>query len=224
MKRAIASMLLAGCTPLLALAGMSAAHVEIDLSALSGPTDLELVFELYDNSGALGDTYVLIDNVAFDGVIVADFESGTLDGFDDSLSSPGSVGVVGGSLSGAGSNVMQIKEDPVFVNTLVFRDTLATTASTLAFDFALWAPSPTAGLFGYDEFVVSLVDASSLNSLITGLTPGLGDVLSIGADGTISNVTEVQVTQGPNPIPTPSATLLGLFGLGFLAAARRRGT
>jgi len=70
-------------------------YVTIDVSGLVGK-DISLDFSLYDNSGVVGDSWAVIDNVAINGMVV-DFEDGTLGGFDDSLN-PDSVEVVPGTI------------------------------------------------------------------------------------------------------------------------------
>ena len=61
-----------------ALADVIPYHVSIDVTGL---TNLEMEFALYDNSGVIGDSWALLDNVTLGGLSV-DFEGGTLGGFD----------------------------------------------------------------------------------------------------------------------------------------------
>lgn len=199
-------------------ADIAPSHVSIDLSGLTGPTDVELVFEFFDNSGTIGDSWVHIDNVTLGGIVDANFEGGTFAGFDDTFNTPGTVVNVPGSLDGTGSKVMEINEDPVFFNTFVFKDFWGTSATSLAFDFQFLSPTPTAGFFGYDEFVVSLLDANTFDPLLTGLTPGLGDILSVDASGSMASAAGVSVTA----IPAPGAAVLTAIGLGCMGAVRRR--
>jgi hypothetical protein len=179
-------------------------HVSIDLPGLGG-SGLQLQAALYDNSGVTGDSWVRMDNVVLDSA-VDDFESSTLGGFDASLN-PSSVNVAGGSLDGTGSFLMRIDEDLAVTPTIVFRDYLSPSGSTLTFDFEMTA-SATPGPLGLDEFVVSILDPATLDPLFFGLT-GSGDVLAIGADG-FQHSGEAGVTV----VPTPAGLLLGLIGFG----------
>ena len=188
-------------------------HVSIDTSGLVG-TDLELEFALYDNSEVLGDSWALIDNVTFGGVL-ENFEAGTIGGFDDSLNTPGTVSAVSGSLVGPGSFVMRMDEDPVFSSTIAFRDFAGSSATTLEFDL-LFSGSDTVGFFGLDEFVVSLLDPFTLDPLLGGLTPDLGDVFAINADGAVFTDTVTAAV-----VPVPGAVLLGVVGLGCVGLLRR---
>ncbi len=67
---------------------MTPYHVSVDLSGLAHPSDVELVFELFDDSVTIGDSWVHIDNVTLGGIVDANFEGGTLGGFDDSSNTP----------------------------------------------------------------------------------------------------------------------------------------
>ena len=137
-------------------------HVTIDVSSIM-PTELQLELALYDNSDVVGDSWVFIDNVQLGGVMQADFESGSLEGFDNSLN-PDSVKVVGGALDGFGRFFMRIDEDPVTFVTFTWRD-LSRGLTTLEFDFRMEA-SETVGFFGLDEFVVNVLDPNSLVPLL----------------------------------------------------------
>lgn len=215
MKKSIVSNLLVGFSILLLLGGTAWAdlyhHVSIDVSSLSG-SDIELEIDLFDNSGVIGDSWALIDNVIF-GVEVADFEDATLQGFDDSLN-PLSVGVVPGSLSG-GNWLLRIDEDPVFTPTITYRDFLPSTATTLSFDFQMTSTG-TVGPWGQDALIVSILDPVTLDPLLPSLTPGFGDVLEVTASGAVySPAVEVEL------VPVPPALLLGMIGIGTVGILQR---
>jgi hypothetical protein len=189
--------------------------VAIDVSGIS--SDLELEFDLFDNAGAIGDTYVLVDNVklANGGVIESvNFEDGTLDGFDDSLN-PDSVDVVSGSLDSTGSYLLRIDEDLSWTPTITWRDFTNPGATSLSFDF-LFESTGAVGPFGPDELVVSLLDPWTLDPLVPGLE-GIGDVLRYNAIDGISYSGEVSAVL----IPAPGALLLGLIGTGAVGLWRR---
>lgn len=188
-------------------------HVSIDTSGIVG-SDIELEFALYDNSEVLGDSWAFIDNVTF-GPVLEDFETGDIGGFDDSLNTPGSVSAVSGSLVGPGSFMMRMDEDPVFSSTIAFRDFAGSSATTLEFDL-LFSGSDTVGFFGLDEFVVSILDPFTLDPLLSGLTPGFGDVFAVNADGA-TYTADVSAAL----VPVPGAVLLGVVGLGCVGLLRR---
>ena len=156
-------------------------HVAIDVSTVA-VQNLEIEFALYDNSGVIGDSWALIDNVVY-GAETEDFEDGTLGGFDASLN-PASVQVINDTLDGSGSKVMHIAEDPVLTPTYVFRDFVVSGAGTIEFDFSLFG-SGLVGPYGLDELVVSILDADTLSPLLPGLTPGFGDVVAANSNGLI---------------------------------------
>jgi len=184
--------------------------VSIDVSGLSG-TDLQLEIALYDNSGVIGDSWALIDNVVL-GTILDDFEDGTIGGFDSSLN-PSSVWAAPGSLVGGGNYVLRIDEDASVTPTITFRDYTGWVATTLSFDFEMNASS-TAGPFGLlDELVFSILDPVTLYPLLPSLTTGYGDVLAVNAAG-MKHTGDVSVTV----IPAPPALLLvciGFAGVGL---------
>ena len=188
-------------------------HVSIDVSSLAF-ANFELELALYDNSDVLGDSWVFVDNVLLGGVPMADFESGTLDGFDGSLNTPGSVTVAGGSIDGAGTLLMRIDEDPIYLSTIAFRDFGGSAASILEFDLQMEA-STTLGFWGLDEFVVNVLDPVWLDPLLPELP--FGGILSLSAAG-------LQTADGvaATVIPAPGAALLGAIGLACTALARRR--
>ena len=194
-----------------ALADVIPYHVSIDVTGL---TNLEMEFALYDNSGVIGDSWALLDNVTLGGLSV-DFEGGTLGGFDNSLN-PASVSTVAGNLNGSGGHVMRIDEDLAFTPTFTWRDFAGSSASTLEFDMA-FSGSTTAGFFGLDRFVVSILDPTTLDPLLPGLTPGFGDVLAIDANGLVHTA-----DVGVGVIPAPGSTVLGTVGLAMIAWAKRR--
>jgi len=186
--------------------------VTIDVSGIS--SDLELEFDLFDNAGAAGDTYVLVDNLklANSGVIeLVDFEDFTLQGFDTSLN-PDSVGVVSGSLNGTGSYLLRI--DDLYSPTITWRDFINPGAMSLSFDFFFQSAGET-GFWGPDELVVSLLDTAA-NPLVAGLT-GSGDILRYNAIDGIDYSSEVSAIL----IPAPGALLLGLIGMGTLGLWRK---
>ena len=173
-------------------------HVTIDVSALTSQ-EIELELALYDNSEVIGDSWVLIDNVVLGGVTQADFESGTLEGFDDSLN-PGSVSAVPGSLDGTGSYVMRIDEDPVTFVTFTWQDYPGSDAQTLEFDLQMQA-SEVDGFFGLDEFVVNILDPDTLTPLLPQL--GIGGILSLTAE---ELQTTAEVLVGPVDTIPPTVT------------------
>ncbi len=187
-------------------------HVNIDVSSLVG-NDIELEIDLFDNSGANGDSWALIDNVTF-GIIADDFEDGTIGAFDNLLN-PTSVGVVSGSLT-TGNYVLRIDEDTTFNPTITFRDFSGSTATTLSFDFQ-FNSTGTVGTFGQDELVFSILDPDTLQPLLLGLTPGFGDILAVNANG-------MQYTSDVSVIPAPGAIILGSLGAGFVGWLRRKRT
>jgi hypothetical protein len=176
-------------------------HVSINVSGIIG-NPLQLEVALYDNSGIIGDSWVLIDNVAF-GILIDDFEDSTIGGFDDSIN-PASIGTVSGSLVGSSSYVLRIDEDLIVTPTITFRDYPGSSESYLTFDFEM-TPSAIPGPFGLDELVFSILDPVTLEPLLPGLTPGFGDVLAVNADG-------MRYTSNVTVIPAPGALLLGLLG------------
>jgi len=220
MKRAFRLLLL--CSSIFFLTFLTAAPtfatpywVEVDVSPFAG-SDFELELDLYDNSGVVGDSWALIDNVFIKGssgvIELIDFETGTLEGFDDSLN-PDSVDVVLGGW-GSGSYVMRVDEDPLFTPTITYRDFLPSDATILHTEFEFFSDG-TVGPFGQDALVASLLDPITLSPLITGLT-GSGDFLEVTASG---NVVSDEVT-GIASIPDPSTMILlgtalaGFFGIG----------
>ncbi len=186
-------------------------HVSIDLSGLSGGVELQAA--LYNNSGVVGDSWVLMDNVSL-GSAIDNFEGGTLGGFNVPSLNAGSVNVVGGNLNGDGSSVMRIDEASGLIGTFVYQDYLSPSGNTLVFDLGL-TTSDTVGFRYKDEFVISILD-SDFNPLFEGLT-GLGDVLAIDADGV--HYTDVVTL---TPVPLPAAVLLGLLGFGTAALGLKR--
>jgi len=189
-------------------------HVSVPLSDL-GVSSFQLVAELYDNSGVIGDSWARMDNVAV-GSVVVDFEDGTLGGFDESLNDPDSVEVVGGTLDGTGSLLMWIDEDPIFSSTIVFRDYSVSIGDTLTFDVETTL-STEPGFWGLDQFVVSLKDPDTGAPLLDGLT-GFGDILAVDVGG-FENTGGAEVTV----VPAPAAVLLGLLGFGAGGLGLRRG-
>ena len=185
-------------------------RASIDLSGIVG-SDFELEVALYDNSAVIGDSYALIDNVVF-GAESDDFESG-IGGFVDFFN-PDSVNVVAGNLDGSGASVLRIDEDPFVTPTLTYRDYTGAAATSLSFDFQMFA-SNTVGPWGLDELVFSILDPVTLYPLLPDLT-GFGDVLAVNADGMIYT-DDVSVSI----VPVPGAVLLGLIGFGTVGLWRR---
>ena len=216
MMKSIVSNLFVALLALIAFSGTTWAlpsRVSIDVSSLAGSA-IELEIGLYDNSGVIGDSWAVIDNVTLEPAIeIIDFETGTLEGFEDWLN-PVSVGVVSGNLIG-GSYVLQIDEDPGVTPTITYRDFLPSAATTLSFYFEMTA-SNTPGPWGLDALVFSILDPVTLDPLLPSLTPGFGDVLEVTASGVMYSP-GVTVTV----IPVPGALLLGMIGIGTMDIFRR---
>ena len=180
--------------------------VTVDLSSFtSTPDDVQLVFDLWDNSGALGDSRVLIDNVVFSPA-TDDFSAG-LGGFVD----------IGGGGVSVVSQQMQLAEDFGAYPTSAAQKYIAAASKTLQFQFD-WFSTGASGAFGPDEFVVSLVDPTFI-PLTPGLD-GLGGILSVsGASGdlTIETMSYVDLTV----VPVPGAMLLGGLGMASVVLIRR---
>jgi hypothetical protein len=208
------------CIVILAGAALPASgtplHVSIDVSSLGLGSDLELEFALYDNSGVVGDSWALVDNVSLGGDRV-DFEDGLTGGFDDGLN-PDTVEVVAGSLDGAGLMVMRIDEDASVTPTLTFRVFTNSSATSLEFDFE-FSTGDVAGVFGLDQFVVSLLDPATGDALLPALSEGLGDVLAVDFDG-LAHTPEVTVIV----IPEPGALFVFVVIVGGTRLARRART
>ncbi|MBI1925101.1 hypothetical protein HYR99_12740, partial [Candidatus Poribacteria bacterium] len=142
--------------------------VTLDISSLTG-LNIELELDLFDTDGILGNSYVLIDNVWVQdslGTILGpgrlDFEDGTLQGFDDSLNTPGSVLNVAGAFPGdPGTRQLRIDEDVAFFPTIAFRDFPGSSATQLRFDFEFFTSTGSP-----DSFVASLLDPITLNPLL----------------------------------------------------------
>ena len=216
MMKSIVSNLFVALLALIAFSGTTWAlpsRVSIDVSSLAGSA-IELEIDLYDNSGVIGDSWALIDNVTLEPAIeTIDFETGTLEGFEDWLN-PVSVGVVSGNLIG-GSYVLRIDEDLGVTPTITYRDFLPSAATTLSFYFEMTA-SNTPGPWGLDALVFSILDPVTLDPLLPSLTPGFGDVLEVTASGVMYSP-GVTVTV----IPVPGALLLGMIGIGTMDIFRR---
>ena len=193
--------------------------IEVDISSLAG-SDFELEIDLYDNNGIIGDSWAFIDNVFIkdsSGVIeLIDFEDDTLQDFDDSLN-PASVNVVSGTWW-SGNYMMRIDEDPTCTPTITYRDFSSSSATKLLHMEFEFISSGVSGFFGQDALVASLLDPTTHDPLITGLT-GSGDFLEATASG---NSTSSEV-RGIDPIPEPNTILLVLSGLsGVLAYGKVR--
>ncbi len=154
-------------------------NIFIDLSGLNG-ADFQLEVALYDNSGVIGDSWVLLDDVFF-GWMGEGFESGTPGMFDTSLN-PGSVNAVEGNLNGAGNYVLRIDEDPLVTPTFTFADFEGSENGMLSFVYDIVA-SVTSGPFGLDQLVFSILDSDTLEPLVAGLIATFGDVLSHDSTG-----------------------------------------
>ncbi len=187
-------------------------QVAIDLTGLVNPGDVQLQIALYDNSGVVGDSWVLMDNFVLDPT-VEDFEGGTLGGFVPDGANEDSVAAMAGSISGVGSVVMRIDEDDAVTPTIVFRDYLSPVGTVLTFALGMTA-SDVEGFFGYDELVISLLAPGTFDPLVEGLT-GNGDVLSLSFNGP-------QYSDEVTAIPVPGALLLGSIGIGAAGLRLRR--
>lgn len=166
--------------------------------------DVKLGVSLYDNSGGIGDSWAVIDNVRL-GSAKDDFEGAGLGGFNSSLN-PGSVSQVAGSLDGTGNYVMRISEDPAVTPTIVYRDYPSRDGNVLAFGFELFA-SDARGFWGPDTLVFSLLNPQTLNPLVPGLT-GRGDILAISSQ----EIRHIDAVEVATAIPVPGSLLLTLLG------------
>lgn len=193
-----------------------AGHFAIDVSGLAGKS-IELEVSVYNNNGIAGDSRVQIDNVAL-GSNRQEFETGSLGGFDATLN-PASVNVVSGSLNGTGSYVLQVDEDPAYSPTITFCDFAGSSATTLDFDIS-FSGSSSPGFFGLDDLVVRLLDPQSLEPLLQGLNPGVGDLLAVD-EGSVQTAGGVSFSPAQT-VPAPGAIVLGSLGLALTALGARR--
>ncbi len=199
MKRGTIQLLLGLITITLtaSISQATVSHVTIDLSGTS-VTNGQLDFSLYDNSDAIGDSYVLIDNVVLGSD--AEYFDTDLGGFDDSWN-PGAVVV---------ENLkMRMDENLSSFVTTTTKDYLGFTATSLTFDLELFL-SQDEGYYGFDEFVVTLYDLDNPND------EGY-EVLWISADDSWHDDI---VTLTNTVVPVPGA--VGLCGLGLALLQRRR--
>ena len=90
--RNLVGLLVVSLSTLLFFTGITRAdlfhHVSIDISSLKGNA-LELEIDLFENSGVVGDSWTVIDNMVLGGAVI-NFEDAILQGFDNSLN-PGNV-------------------------------------------------------------------------------------------------------------------------------------
>jgi len=171
--------------------------VEVDVSPFAG-SDFQLELDLYDNSGVVGDSWGFIDNIFIKGpsgvIERINFESGTLEAFDDSLN-PDSVEVVAGA-SWSGDYMMRIDEDALVTPTIIWRDFLPSDATILHIEFEFISDGKKAS-FGQDTLVASLLSPITLEPLITGLKDS-GDFLEVTISGN-SVSAEVTVIEPIHP-------------------------
>ena len=232
MKRALLASVWMALSILVPLGGTARGEpftVTVDISSIAG-LDFELLFELFDNDGVIGNTSLLVDNVSIrdsGGVIIGpglidfedplDFGTDIFDGFVPDPLDPGVTNVVpGGFTAGAGGSFLLELTESILVNpTLTFRDFLPSpaTATTLQFDFELVTSSATTPVFPFfdDSMVVFIIDPFTFDPFpfIPGLF-GFGDVFErIGADNFAAGGVGVQI------VPVPGALLLGCIGLAF---------
>jgi hypothetical protein len=195
---ALSAVLCAGST------GMGGpTHVQIQISSLVGKP-ISLDFQLWDNSGVVGDSWVLIDNVVLGSGTPIDFEGGDLDGF---VVDP-TVNIVPGSIDGTGALVLRMNEDPSLWPVIVYRDYAGSDATTLSFDFDMTA-SDTVGAWGLDEFQMNVLDMNLSGRDIWW-------AVTANADGIVTSQ-ETTATV----IPAPGALVLGLIGFGTAGLWRR---
>lgn len=193
--------------------------IEVDVSSLAGP-DIELEIDLFDNSGVIGDSWAFIDNVSIQDASSAiieevDFETGTLEGFDDSMN-PDSVNIVPGA-SWSGNYMMRIDEDPMWTPTITWRDFPVSDAATLHMEFQFISSGASGEHGRQDALVAWLLDPIMPDPPILGLT-GCGDFLEATESGNLVSDEVTGIEPIPEPIPEPSTILLMLSGLGGIAA------
>lgn len=215
MKRMIGSLM--ACLCLLTTTSFPApVLVSIDVSSLLGHK-ISLEFQLFENGGEF-DSVVKVDNVSLDGTL-HDFEAANaLDvwhSFPDPLDPAATR--KGGTINGAGSSIMEIAEGfPTLASTDFSAITI--TGPTLSFylDAAMSGvvlPSPTPGqvIYFLDEFIVFIYDLTINNYAIN-----VDGVVVFDADNPLGRD---RIGTTVQPIPEPSALLLGVFGLGAMRRA-----
>lgn len=180
-------------------------HVAVDLSGIGSPFELEI--QLYSLSAPYGNSWARIDNLVA-GSEAVDFEDGSLGGFDDSWN-PGRIVTVAGTITGAGTHVLEIREDPAYLSTITYRSFTDPSALVLSFDLR-------AVLYGRDELVLRLLDPDTGAPMLEGLHD-FGDILRLTAAG-IQASEEVTLSI---IVPVPGALGLVLLGLVGLSCGRR---
>jgi len=184
-------------------AGTASAMLEawIDVSDL-GVTEIELEVALYNNSGLVGDSWAFVDDIAI--------SSPQGDLSDQPAFS--TAAAVAGSLENVGVGATQINEQQDVNPTMLRWQYPVAAGDMLTFEFGMQA-SETAGSWGLDELVFSLLDPSTGAPLGTGLTEGMADVLAVTAEG-------VRHTNRVAVIPEPATLLFALFGIPLLRGRR----
>jgi len=176
--------------------------VMVDVSSLNG-ADVQLEFALFDNNKIVGDSYVLIDNVALDPENIG-FEDGEQDlgGFDVSLN-PDNVSNVSGALPGdPGSRQLRMNDDPEHfpIITLSFSGYSGT---QLRFDFEFVSASGSP-----DSFVASLYNPVNLKPFLAEGVMGTGDAAFLQATGTGNTIAPGVVAGSIQPVPEPFTFIL----------------
>jgi len=176
--------------------------VMVDVSSLNG-ADVQLEFALFDNNKIVGDSYVLIDNVALDPENIG-FEDGEQDlgGFDVSLN-PDNVSNVTGAFPGdPGSRQLRMNDDPEHfpIITLSFS---GYSGAQLRFDFEFVSASGSS-----DSFVASLWNPVDHTPLLAEGVIGIGDAAFLQATGTGNTLAPNSIAESIQPTSGPLTTIL----------------
>ena len=127
------------------------------------------------------------------------FESGDLEKFDDSLNT-GHIKIVAGSWW-SGEHALRIDEAPDSTPTLIWREFVPSSATTLRLGFE-FIGSSISGDSGFDTFVAKLLDPNSLAPFesIPELTSDQGNFLVVDKSG-------IRLTPTTKAEPVPAASV-----------------